>query len=166
MKNPKKGSNLPIRLVCAVLSCLLLIGVMAVGTAAEERAIVFPSGSSPTKVYLDGREVLAGECILYDSITYVPLRNFCNLLDSCKFSWNGSTATATVTTENLTLHVQNNALYIVANGHYFYTVGKIMNLQGHMYVPIRPLAKAFAEDLEWNASARRVELTKIGRAHV
>lgn len=163
MKNQKKRLGGLQRALCAVLSCLLLIGAMAVGTAAaEERAVAFPNGSSPTRVYLDGREVLTGECILYDSITYVPLRSFCNLLDSCKFSWNGNTATATVKTDHLTLHVQNDALYIIANGHYLYTVGKVMNLQGHMYVPIRPLAKAFAEDLKWNATARCVELTTKG----
>ncbi|MBQ7348196.1 MAG: cell wall hydrolase [Clostridia bacterium] len=37
-----------------------------------------------------------------------------------------------------------------------------MNLNGHMYVPIRPLARAFAEELTWNASARCVELTTVG----
>lgn len=96
--------------------------------------------------------------MIINSITYVPLRNFCNLLDECSFSWNGLTATATVKTDHLTLTVQNNSLYIIANGHYFYTVGKVMNLGGHMYVPIRPLARAFAEELTWNAGARCVEL--------
>ncbi|MBR3894382.1 MAG: cell wall hydrolase [Clostridia bacterium] len=37
-----------------------------------------------------------------------------------------------------------------------------MNLNGHMYVPIRPLARAFEEDLTWNASARCVELKTVG----
>jgi N-acetylmuramoyl-L-alanine amidase len=58
--------------------------------------------------------------------------------------------------------VQQNAVYIVANGHYFYTVGRVLNLGGHLYVPIRPLAKAFSEKLVWNAQARRVELTADG----
>ena len=105
---------------------------------------------------------MTDECIIINSVTYVPLRNFCKLLASCTFSWNGSTGTATVKTEDLTLTVQNNALYIIANGHYFYTVERVINLNGHMYVPIRPLARAFAEELSWNASARCVELTSVG----
>ena len=160
MKTRNKRLDRLRRTLTVCLSCLLLLGGMAVGAAADE--VVYPSGSTPTKVYLDGKEVLAGECMIYNSITYVPLRDFCNLLDSCSFSWNGTTGTATVKTGDLTLSVQNNALYIIANGHYFYTVGKVMNLQGHMYVPIRPLARAFAEELSWNASARCVELTTKG----
>ena len=147
------------RMLIALMACVLLACGMTIGSSAD---VVFPSNATPTKVYLDGREVLDGECVIIDSITYVPLRNFCNLLDQCQFTWNGKTGTATVKTDDLTLTVQNNALYIIANGHYFYTVGKVMNLDGHMYVPIRPLARAFAEELSWNASARCVELTTEG----
>ena len=137
-------------------ACLLLSLLAVTGVSAE---VVFPKGATATRVYLDGKEVLQGECVIINSVTYVPLRNFCNLLDECRFTWNGVTATATVRSDHLTLTVQNNALYIIANGHYFYTVGQVMNLNGHMYVPIRPLARAFNEELSWNASARCVELT-------
>ena len=142
--------------LAGLLVCLILSLVAVTGVSAE---VTFPSGATATRVYLDGKEVLQGECVIIDSVTYVPLRNFCNLLDKCRFTWNGITATATVKSDHLTLTVQNDALYIIANGHYFYTVGRVMNLNGHMYVPIRPLARAFNEDLSWNASARCVELT-------
>ena len=145
--------------VSCLLACLLLSLIAVTGVSAE---VTFPKGATVTRVYLDGKEVLPGECVIIDSVTYVPLRNFCNLLDECRFSWNGVTATATVKSDHLTLTVQNNALYIIANGHYFYTVGRVMNLNGHMYVPIRPLARAFAEELSWNAQARCVELRSNG----
>ena len=148
------------RVIAVLLTCAALIGTMALGAYAEE--VERPSGSTPTKVYLDGREVLEGECFIVNSITYVPLRQFCNLFDRCTFSWNGNSRTATVKTEHLTLTAQNDALYITANGHVFYTVGRILNLQGRLYVPIRPMARAFAEELKWNASARCVELTSVG----
>jgi len=148
------------RSLVMLMACALLCGCLTV--AASASGVTFPSNATPTRVYLDGEEVLDGECVIMDSITYVPLRNFCNLLDSCKFTWNGKTGTATVKTDDLTLTVQNNAMYIIANGHYLYTVGQVMNLNGHMYVPIRPLARAFAEELTWNASARCVELKTVG----
>ncbi len=160
MKTQSKRLDRLRRVLAMSLICLVLVGGMATHAAADE--IVFPANSTPTRVYLDGKEVLDGECIIVNSITYVPLRDFCNLLDHCTFTWNGKTGTATVKSENLTITVQNNALYIIANGHYLYTVGQVMNLQGHMYVPIRPLAKAFAEELTWNAKARCVELTTKG----
>jgi len=158
MKFQNKRSGKVRRLLAALLASLSLMGIFAIGASAD---VVFPSNASPTKVYLDGGEVLEGECVIIDSITYVPLRNFCNLLADCRFTWDGKTGTATVKTEDLTLTVQNNALYIIANGHYFYTVGKVMNLGGHMYVPIRPLVRAFDEELTWNAKARCVELTTV-----
>ena len=139
----------------AFLACLLMASSMIVGASA---AAVFPKEATPTNVYLNGKEVLKDECIILNSITYVPLRNFCNLFEDCKITWDSKTSTATVKTKDLTLTAQSGAIYITANGHYYYTVGEIKNLGGHLYVPIRPLARAFAAELEWNASARRVEL--------
>ena len=150
----------PFSLLCRVgvvtLTCLMLMSSMILGASA---AVVFPKDATPTTVYLDGREVLRDECVILQSVTYVPLRNFCNLFEDCKITWNAKTSTATVKTNDLTMTVQEGAIYITANGHYYYTVGEVRNFNGHLYVPIRPLAKAFAAELYWNASARRTELT-------
>ena len=148
------------RLAVLGLCCMLLLTSMTV--AAQAATPSFPAGSTPTRVYVEGREVLDGECVIIDSITYVPLRNFCNLFADCKITWDGRTNTATVKTADLTLTAQADALYITANGHCYYTVGRVRNLGGHLYVPIRPLARSFALDLTWNAGARAVELEYIG----
>ena len=143
--------------MCALLASLMLMAVMVLGVSAD--GVVFPSDSTPTDIYLDGAEVLDGDCVIWNSITYVPLRKFCNLFDGCTFEWNGGTSTATVQTEHgMTLIVQSGALYIYANGHYFYTVGKIQNWSGSLYVPIRPLARAFDSELTWNGARHAVEL--------
>ena len=148
-----------VRVACALMMLLMLSGVLMLGVGAETRTAV-PSGSSPTEVYLDGYEVLDGDCVIWNSVTYVPLRKFCQLFDGCTFSWNGKTNTATVNTAHgMTLIIKTGALYIYANGHYFYTVGAVQNWGGSLYVPIRPLARAFNSELSWNAAARRTELT-------
>ena len=95
-----------------------------------------------------------------NGVTYVPLRNFSNLFGNCTVKWDSKTNTATVTTDSLTLIAHTGNYYIYANGHYFYTVGEVLNLGGYLYVPIRPMAKAFNAGLEWNAKSSRVELTK------
>ena len=59
----------------------------------------------------------------------------------------------------MTLIVRTGEVYLYANGHYFYTVGRIQNWGGSLYVPIRPLARAFDAELSWNASRRATELT-------
>lgn len=152
----RRSLSLLCRVGVVTLTCLMLMSSMILGASA---AVVFPKDATPTTVYLDGREVLRDECVILQSVTYVPLRNFCNLFEDCKITWNAKTSTATVKTNDLTMTVQEGAIYITANGHYYYTVGEVRNFNGHLYVPIRPLAKAFAAELYWNASARRAELT-------
>jgi N-acetylmuramoyl-L-alanine amidase len=141
-------------MLCAAL---MLFGAMTVGAGAASYGL--PAASTPTKVYLDGYEVLDGDCVIWRNTTYVPLRKFCNLFDECSFSWNSSTATATVYTKSgMTLIIRSGALYIYANGHYYYTVEEIQNWGGSLYVPIRPLARAFRSELTWNTTHRAVEL--------
>jgi len=156
-----KGAPLLLRVLCVICTCILLVGGSLVSVSAAGET-PHPDGSVPTRVYVEGVEVLENECFILNSITYVPLRNFCNLFADCEITWNQRTATATVTTSDLRLSVQSGAIYITANGHYYYTVGKVLNLSGKLYVPIRPLAKAFAEELTWNAEARAVELRHKG----
>ncbi len=151
------------RMLCMMLAMLSVCGMLTLGVSAEEGSVTpraTPTGATPATVHLDGKEVLEGESVNWNSITYVPLRKFCNLFDQCEFVWDGKTNTATVSTSyGMTLIIQVNALYIYANGHYFYTVGKVQNWGGSLYVPIRPLSRAFNAELEWNARERRVELT-------
>ena len=160
MTHTKRTKRIPLRLLSFLLACIALVGSTAIGASASTPQ--FPTNATPTRVYLDGTEVLAGECVIMDSITYVPLRNFSNLFANCTVSWNGTTQTATVKTQHLSLSVQANAAYITANGHVYYTVGRVKNLNGHLYVPIRPLARAFAEEVTWNSRAHAVELKSVG----
>ena len=145
------------RWLCALFAALMLVSVLTVSTFAASPA--HPKESVETNVYLDGIEILDGDCVIWKDITFVPLRKFCNLFDGCSFSWNGKTNTATVKTDSgMTLIIQSGALYIYANGHYFYTVEAVQNWGGSLYVLIRPLARAFNATLVWNNSLRAVEL--------
>ncbi|MBQ3014310.1 MAG: cell wall hydrolase [Clostridia bacterium] len=145
------------RWLCALIAALMLASVMTVGAFAASPA--HPKESVETDVYLDGIEILDGDCVIWRDTTFVPLRKFCNLFDGCSFSWDSKTNTATVkTASGMTLIIQSGALYIWANGHYFYTVEAVQNWGGSLYVPIRPLARAFNATLAWNNSLRAVEL--------
>ena len=145
------------RWLCALFAALMMVGVLTVGAFAASPA--HPKDAVDTDVYLDGIKVLDGDTVIWRDITFVPLRKFCNLFDGCSFSWDGKTNTATVKTDSgMTLIIQSGALYIWANGHYFYTVEAVQNWGGSLYVPIRPLARAFNAALNWNNSLRAVEL--------
>jgi len=151
------------RVRIVLLGFCLLVG--SLGAFAAFSASAAPEGIV-TPVYLGQEEVLAGECLRINGTTYVPLRNFSSLLGAKDISWNNWTKTATVRSDSLSMTVRTGNLYIEANGHYFYTVGEIRNLSGSLYVPIRPLARAFALELEWDASVNAVRLSRTGRSAV
>ena len=114
------------RWLCALFAALMLVAVFPLSAFALPPAS--PKESVETDVYLDGIEILDGDCVIWKDTTFVPLRKFCNLFDGCTFSWNGQTNTATVKTNSgMTLIIQSGALYIYANGHYFYTVEAVQN---------------------------------------
>lgn len=158
------------RVFSLVLTVCLLLPVAAVSASAASSdrsvgaaltAADFPRGAVTTPVLLNGSEVLAGECYRLDGVTFVPLRRFCEIFaPDGTMTWNGSTSTARFRTNTLDLSVTVGKLYITANGHALYTVGAVRNLGGHLYVPIRPLARAFAAALKWDAAACAVDLTR------
>ena len=170
MKHLKKGTAI-------ALSALMLSSAATLGIWAEQPSVTYDSGAAvtervtarhgvPVSVSLDGRRILNGEAQIIGATTYVPLRAFCNAIGWCRVSWNAATNTATVATGSLTIDAKQNALYISANGRYFYTVDKILNLDGTLWVPIRPLAKAYCLDLTWDGNAREVRLTSTGKTLV
>lgn len=158
------------RVFSLVLTVCLLLPVAAVSASAASSdrsvgaaltAADFPRGAVTTPVLLNGSEVLSGECYRLDGVTFVPLRRFCEIFaPDGTMTWNGSTSTARFRTNTLDLSVTVGKLYITANGHALYTVGAVRNLGGHLYVPIRPLARAFAAALKWDAAACAVDLTR------
>ena len=128
--------------------------------AAENatRAVNFPSGAAGVNLSFEGRSVLHGETAIINSVTYVPLRNFVNLAGSYDISWNAWTKTATVKNGSLTVTLPEGKRYIEAHDRCFYTVTPILNIDGSLYVPIRPLCIALGLDLAWNGATRTVEL--------
>lgn len=145
-------------LLCAVM---LLSSFATLGVSADEYD--FPAGATNVNVTLDGKKVLEGEAVIINSVTYVPLRRFSELMGADKISWNAKTNTATVNKGTLEVHVGSGALYVGANGRYFFTVEKILNISGRLFVPVRPIAKAFSANVDWDNSTRTVVITSTGK---
>ena len=150
------------RFAAAVIAlALTLVGMMsAVGATG---GYDFPANAAPVSVTLDGRSVLNGESVIINSVTYVPLRAFSELANADSISWNAKTSIASVTKGNMTLTVTNGAYYVIASGRYFYTVQKVLNINNRLFVPIRPLAKAFSMELSWENDTRTVALRSTSK---
>lgn len=155
MKKLKKASAF---ILAAVMTVMLFAAIPA-GAAGYD----FPANSVPVSVTLDGERVLEGESVIINSVTYVPLRAFSELMGAEGISWKASTNTATITKGSLSVSVTSGALYIIANGRYFYTVEKVLNISDRLFVPIRAIASAFSASVDWDNDTRTVTVTSSKR---
>ena len=122
--------------------------------------------ASGVRVLLNGSDIISGQGRIINSVTYVPLRAFCDALGGATITWDQGTRTAKVTTGSVTVYAKQGALYLQANDRYFYTVEPIANIDGTLFVPVRPLAKAFGLSLKWDDSLRAVLLETGGSVPV
>ncbi|MBQ9086026.1 MAG: cell wall hydrolase [Clostridia bacterium] len=144
------------------LTAALLLGTFSMGAGAAE-GYDFPPDAAPVQITLDGKSILEGEAVILQSVTYVPLRAFSDLLGADSVTWNSRTSTATITKGSTVLHVTDSGYYVEASGRYFYTPQPVRNIGNRLFVPIRPLASVFCLELSWLADSRTVALTSTGK---
>ncbi len=109
---------------------------------------------SAITVYVCGEELVCDPVVRrIDDLTYVPLRAFVLALDeTAQFSWSDETQTAKVYADGLEIKIKQGGQYIVANDRYLYLAGgTVRNEEGSLMLPIRPLAKAFGVEVEWDS---------------
>ena len=141
-KNRHDPSKSPKRLLSALFICVILTGLAAIPVSAV-------SGYDIVPLYLNGERMESVDGLLIDSITYVPLRAFCDEAASHTHSgefnvyWDARTASAVVEGRDFYLIASQGKCYITVNGRYFYTVGNILNIDGRIYVPIRRRGSRF-----------------------
>ena len=147
-----------IKRITALTLCVAVICAVLGSVSAGASAYAFPSDAVPVNVTLDGRRVLEGEAVIINSVTYVPVRSFAQLMGADSISWNAKTSTATVKKASLSIHLTSGAMFVGANGRYFFTVERVLNISDRLFVPVRAIASAFNTSVSWNANTRTVEL--------
>ncbi len=85
--------------------------------------------------YFHGRHI--------DSVTYVPLYHFADTFGGCVYGWSFSEGVAYARADGLYLTADPGDLYITANDRCFYTGKPVLDINGTVYVPVTPMAKAF-----------------------
>ncbi len=152
---------------CAFVLSLVLVlssAVLAIPVSAAEYA--FPDGAAPVSIELDGKRVLDGQAAIINSVTYVPVRAFSELMGADSITWNGKTQTATVKKDTLNIYITSGALYVGANGRYFFTVERVLNIGGRLFVPIRAISSVFSANVGWNAQTRTATVSTSGKTLV
>ena len=153
-----------IRKAIAILMFALAFATLLSVTSAAASQTASPY--EPIKVYMNGVQVLRDRALLVDSTTYVSLRSFAELVDGGEVSWNANTRTAYIKDGARAVSARDGDLYVNADGRYFYTAERIRIINDTMYVPIRPMAKAFGVNVGWDSKNRSVSLEPTGELPV
>ena len=117
-------------LAVSVLTLALSVTPAAAATLPGRDMII-----STEDGYFHGRHI--------DSVTYVPLYHFADTFGGCVYGWSFSECVAYARADGLYLTAHPGDLYITANDRCFYTGVPVLDINGTVYVPITPMAKAF-----------------------
>ena len=112
-------------------------------------------GCKAVNLYINNENVEVTSYLINDT-TYVPLRAICEEVDNCQISWNDGIAA--VTSNEVSLSVQQGSNYIEANDRVIYHTQPNLNIDSRIYVPIRSLAKVYSLDVEWQDKTKSVYL--------
>ena len=146
------------KLFVFLLVAVTMLSLAAPLASAQETAPTPASKSGGVRIYLDGKEILAGQSRLINSVTYVPLRAFSEAAGADSISWSDSTRTALVKKGGVDIYVRDGGYYVSALGRYFYSPEKILNIEGRLFVPVRAIAAPFCINVGWDGASRSVIL--------
>lgn len=140
------------KLLSFVFAIALLSSLLALSASA--------SSSSWVSVYIDNQQFTGGIEVT-DNTTFVGIRKFStSMYSNAKVTYNSSTKTLTVQTDNLYLTATSGANYITANGRYLYTKSPIYIKNGTMYAPVLLMAKAFNAKISWRNANSSFYITR------
>ena len=125
----KKGT-----LLLLVGAMLLSVLVLTSGAAGADRssAVTLRQGSKTLAV--TGRQI--------EGKTFVPLRDFTALFTKPTYRYDTASAYATLTAPGLVIEAGKGATYLFANERCLYGVAANRLIDGQLWVPLNPLAKA------------------------
>ena len=130
-------------LISFIISLVLLAGIGAV-TPNVAAAVE----NSPVTIMLDGSRVEMGApARIVKATTYVPMYCFSRALGAETITY--TYYSMIVSAPGLRIYASAGDLYIVANGRYLFVPTLCRVIDGKLFVPIRPLAKAFGAEVTW-----------------
>ncbi len=126
-------------------------------------AMLFVSAAA-ANVKVDGENFAGAKLI--DSVTYVPIRGFGNVMSDCEVLWDNGSRTATVTFSESLMSARIGERYLECDGRYIYSGNVNKIIDGSTYVPLRSVAKIFGAEVSWDATAKTALVKRGGEAFV
>lgn len=147
----------------------LLQVVSAEATAARQAAedIQHPQGIG---LYLDSVALLQVQREWHNGVCYVAVDSFLAAAQPQAVVTQvegGLTISASTETETLEMSVYDGASYVVANDRYLYLKQGVVNLDGHLAIPVGTMAKILNLNQVWDEETGYVRLyTQQGQAYI
>lgn len=120
---------------------LLLVFVMLISALGMSSGAVGADGY-PAVALRQGDKSLSVTGRRIEGKTFVPLRDFAALFTKVTYRYDSNRAYATLTAQGLVMEVGKGATYLFANERCLYGVAANRLIDGQMWVPLNPLAKA------------------------
>lgn len=158
-KQPQQAVNRFPRLLAhcrkntARLLCGLLAGLTLTGSANAGRSV---------PVQIDGTH-LPGQAYLEDGVTYVPLRYLLDTLGGWEIIWDYTTQQAVAVSDQKTLLANPAKDQITIDNETF--SGQVSLEKGRTYVPLRLVAEALGNHVEWDPYLSGAAVTSSGADH-
>ncbi|MCI8332433.1 MAG: copper amine oxidase [Clostridiales bacterium] len=140
----------------------IFILILSVCMALAMCVPIFSLNADMVNISYDGKILYEEKPWLVGGATYVPFREFFANMTNSTIRWDAESRTATAEGSGLIVSAKMDDPYLIANGRYLYTGNKNLVVNGTMYVPVRPVAKAIGASVVWNGSERLASLQNKG----
>lgn len=142
------------KIISTILAAAMLLLIFVLPSLASDRLV---------EVRVDGEKIVFSPTTrLIGDTTYVPIYKFCTMMGETSKSFDDSTKTAKIICRGIELIAQKGAKYIILNGRYIYTGLENVIIDSTMFVPVRPLARAFGAEVIWHAEDYSVDVYDNG----
>lgn len=138
------------KILSVIFAAVMLAMLICIPVHAENRRIPVSIGNTT----IDG--------VLIEDTTFVPFDTFCYAMGADSVTWNSKTDIVSASCRGIVIESKEWASYIEANGRCFYTGPYCRSIGGMLYVPVRPLAKAFDAEVIWNGDNYSVRIIDGG----
>ena len=109
-KEEEQLKNRTRKAFAVILCTLMLVSVFALSASASKAEIT--PRYTPVSVYMNGKQVLEGRSVLIDSVTYVAIRSFAELVDGGEVTWDARARTAYVKNGSRVISATDGNYYI------------------------------------------------------
>jgi len=148
------------------ISIAVIFSILTIFSSNSDTVIIDGIEYQVVGIKVNGEKIGGMNALLVDGTTMVPFRAICEVLNTGEgtVSWNEKFLTSTYSSYLLQIRAGYGDYYIKANSRYFYNEAPITIINGTLYVPIRPMAKAFSAIVEWNGADKVANIITTGKS--